>query len=117
MSRKYVVAVGLAAGLMFAGGGLAVAAPSQSASATSAAPTTTAAPSKPTATAAPVDKSGVASIDVCKKMAAQTKDAKQADRIIQACIIKFKGSQIRVIPQGAPQTGGGGMASVVSTWN
>lgn len=126
MSRKYVVAVGLAAGLMFAGGGLAVAAPSQSASApattTVAAPTTAVSvkpvpPAKPTATKDPIGASGVPSIEVCKKIAAQTKDAKQADRIVQACIAKFKAGQIRVIPKGAPQTGGGGMAAVVSTWN
>jgi hypothetical protein len=115
MSRKYVVGLGLVVGMMFVGGtGMAVAA------SPSAAPTTTASASQTAAPSATSDASGVkpttdpAQIAECQKLSA-SKDAAAVKAIREACAKKF--AEVGRVPLGAPQTGGGGMAAVVSTWN
>jgi hypothetical protein len=112
ISRRHIIGVALAAGLMFSGGaGLAVA---DTTPTTTAAPTTTtAAPAPatsqpPAITAIPVPSTCIGSLD-----------AKLTPTQIAAIKAKCAASglrQIDVLPKGAPETGGGGMAAEVSSW-
>jgi hypothetical protein len=106
ISRRHIVGIALASGLMLAGGtGLAAADGTPATSAPTVVVQSTTAPS-------PAD---------CAAIVKQGKDvritATNGDLSIVKCVAAIRAGVVRgAVPKGAPETGGGGMAAEVGSW-
>jgi hypothetical protein len=107
ISRRQIVGIALASGLMFAGGtGLAVADGTSATPEPTVVVRSTTAPSP--AECAAIAKQGASDVRIT---------ASNGNLSIVKCVAAIRAGQVRgVVPKGAPETGGGGMAAEVGSW-